>query len=181
MVEGEQPVVKRKDTIGQPKIVFCLLRQPFKLPHHVIGKVADASGSKRRQVRRCRRFVPPQVLAQNIDHVAFTSLYSRALANRDLSSPRRDHLSWLRSQEGVAPNLLAPSTDSSRKAYFCFEAILRKAPTGVSRSALNVLATGTRVASRPSCKNVLKSGVIITFHAHYNCKECSNYTRLRKR
>src|SRR5215470_109819 len=50
------------------------------------------------------------------------------------------------------------STDSRRKECGSWAATARKAETGVRRSALTVLTTGTKVASRARRENSLNSG-----------------------
>src|SRR4051812_24294451 len=71
---------------------------------------------------------------------AFTRMYGAAprKVKRPICSPR--------------------SIDSSRNACDSFSAMARKAETGVSRSALIDLTTGTSVASRASRENCFKSG-----------------------
>src|SRR5438105_11919100 len=59
------------------------------------------------------------------------------------------------------PIFSPPSTDSSRNALGSFPATLKKAETGVNRSALTDLTTGTRVAFRANSEKVLKSGIIM--------------------
>src|SRR6185437_9665353 len=56
------------------------------------------------------------------------------------------------------PTCLPPSTDSSRNASGSSAAMRRKADTGVSRSAVTVRYTGTRVCLRLSFRNSFAEG-----------------------
>jgi hypothetical protein len=49
MIEGQQPVVKGEDAIGEPDVVFRALGQALELPDHVVGEISDAAGGKRRK------------------------------------------------------------------------------------------------------------------------------------
>ena len=49
MIEGQQPVVKGEDAIGEANIIFRALGQALELPDHVVGEISHAAGGKRRK------------------------------------------------------------------------------------------------------------------------------------
>src|SRR5215468_2310833 len=75
------------------------------------------------------------------------------------SSPTDHSLMYGRAPTKVYRPMCSPrSTDSRRKECGSWAATARKAETGVSKSALTVLTTGTKVASRARRENSLNSG-----------------------
>ncbi len=107
MIEGQQPVVEGEDAIRKAYVILSAIRQPLELPHHVVGEITDAAGSKWRQSRQTSWTVLPQVLAQQIHHTTLMAPHRRTFTNRQLVATRGDHGSRLRAQEGIASDLLA--------------------------------------------------------------------------
>src|SRR6516164_8247627 len=48
VIERQQPIVEGKGTVRQIDIRLGIFRKTLELPHHVVGKVADASAGERR-------------------------------------------------------------------------------------------------------------------------------------
>ena len=51
VIKSQQPVEEHQFAIWQRKIVLRVLAYLFKLPHHIVGKIADGAGGERRQTQ----------------------------------------------------------------------------------------------------------------------------------
>ena len=107
MVEGEDLVKEEQAGIGNAELVLGGFGQALNLANGVVGKVANCTGSKRREAEESRRLVPAECIAQDSEGVAFHVSRALAFSDAELATAGDDALVGLNADEGVAANLLA--------------------------------------------------------------------------
>ena len=163
MIKSQHLIKKQQAGVWDSELIFRQCGQAFDLAHSVIGKKAHGAGSKWWQSRQPGWFVATQRVAQHSEDVAFNVRRFRSRGAQTpviaIWRPRATmRLKGVRPMNVYRPTCSPPSTDSSRKHSRSGHAARRKAETGVSRSAVRVRQTGTRVCVRARARNSLRLG-----------------------
>ena len=158
MIKGENLIEKEQAGVGDVQFVFGQRGQPLDLAHRIIGEVADGAGGEWGQPFQARGFVAAKRVAKNGKDVALKVRGLAALGDGDLAPAGHDAFERREADEGVATHLLAALNRFEQKAFVLRPGRAQKAETGVSRSAIRVRHTGTRVCVRARSRNSLRLG-----------------------
>ena len=109
VIEGEHPIEKHQDTIGNIEVIGGVLSDLLEATHHVIGAIADGAGGERRQAFHCRWAMLLQEFLDYSENISRAPLdfLSAATFDHDLFAARLQPQKRTHAEKGIASNFFS--------------------------------------------------------------------------